>query len=201
LRFFLFVARDWRRDKWENFSDTGAFIMDDDEANLPGKTTWASVQGIIITGSVMRDADGISALVLSEDGTKTKVRGQGDLYSALVSEAAARGGNVIFQGHLEGDGPGLPSLNVRIVGPIELIGQVSELSFSRGEETPRMSFRMTREITLPTGEVVRVPTGVNVYGPDADALSGLRAGDRVSLQARHGEDGFLAVTPVTVLDD
>lgn len=174
--------------------------MGDDAESLPDKTTWTSVKGVIVTGSFMRDGDGLSVLVATEEGAKTRVRGRFDLYSALISEAVESDGEVIFQGVITEAHPDGACLDVRILGPVTLTGKVSELTFSREGDAPRVSFWMTREVMMPTGEIGLIPTGVNVFGPDASALSGLRAGDRVSLQARHGEDGFLAVSPVTVLD-
>lgn len=167
---------------------------------LPHKMVWASVRGNLIPGSLKRDGEQVSALILEEDGSETRVIGRDEPYSEMLIQADKQKVDIIFQGLILERGPGHKTLEVRILGPVTLTGKISEMSYFGGEEE-RISFMMTREIASPSGELILIPTGVNLFGPDAAALSGLRAGDRVSLQARHGEDGFLAVSPVTVLDD
>lgn len=173
--------------------------MSGTEEPTPRNTVWASVQGAVAPGSFQKRRDEVSVLVVQDDGSEVRVRARDEPYVSMVNEALDRSGHIIFQGHRLQEGDGLWSLDLRLLGPVTLTGQVSDLVFSREEETPRISFWMNREIKSPNRRVTLVPTGVNVLGPDASALSGLRAGDRVSLQARHGEDGFLAVSPVTVL--
>jgi len=164
------------------------------------KELWGSVEGVIEKGSLVRDEEGASAVLVDEDGVRVRVKGYGDAFSGLVETAADAGGNVIFQGHIRPRGEGDPvRLAVRIMGPVELTGKVSDIRRSAEGAEARIGFWMMREIASSEGEVHLFGTGVNVSGPDADALSGLREGDRVRLEARHGEEGFIATSPVSVL--
>lgn len=174
--------------------------MSHEDGEAEKRDVWGSVEGLIKEGSLMRDEKGLSVIVIGDNQAEFLVRGDGDRFSGMIETATEAGAPVIFQGHLLGSPEeGSAHLDLRIAGPIELTGPVSEIIRSGEAGPPYVGFWMLREIPSTEGVTHRIGTGVNVYGADADALSGLREGDRVRLQARHGPDGFVATSPVTVL--
>ena len=174
--------------------------MSGEQGERRRKVIWGSAQGEILPGSLRRDETGVSATVRDPGGAELLIRAEGDRLVRLVEEAAERGGPEIFQGHQIGDPlTGGAELLVRIVGPLELVGAGGEIIRSPEGGRPHVAFWMLRETRSSEGVTYPIGTGVNVYDEEADALSGLREGDRVRLQARHGPDGFIATSPVTVL--
>ena len=168
----------------------------------PGRTIWASVEGVIVPGSVLTGSDGVSALIRAADGSETRVLAYGAPQVAMITEASGTDRPVILQGVLTGsEGEGGRHLLVRVLGPLTLTGEVTETDRSGEGAEPRVSFWMRREVSSDQEGIRLVGTGVNVHGPDAEAIAGLRVGDRVTLQARHGPDGFIATSPVTLLPD
>lgn len=174
--------------------------MPDRNDETPRKEVWGSAQGVIKKGSLVRDAEGISAIIIGEHEDELRITGSEDRFSAIIEAAAERGEPVILQGHLLGSrANGTAHLAVRIGGPIELTGVISDVRRSREGGPPHVGFWLMREISSAEGKTHFIGTGVNVYGDDAMSLLGLREGDRVAVQARHGTDGFIATSPVGVL--
>lgn len=175
--------------------------MSDSDETLTGRELWFSAEGVVRAGSLSVDQTGAFAILVMTDGDELPVRGEGEPFAELVWGAAERGGTVLFQGHLRGSAEaGTRHLSVRVEGPISLTGTVSKVYRSAEGEPPEVGIWMIREVPDETGGTHKIGTGVNVRGADAEAIFDLRAGDRVSVEARHAPDGFLAVSPVTVLD-
>jgi hypothetical protein len=165
-----------------------------------GKEVWGSVQGVIRKDSLARDATGLAGTVIGEDGAEVRIKGYGGAAADLIAAAADRGDPVILRGHLLGpEGGGEAHLSVLLEGPAELNGPVSRIRRSGEGEEPYVGFWLVSEMTARDGRVYRIGTGVNVYGADAAALSGLKEGDRVRLQGRDGQNGYIATSPVTLL--
>jgi hypothetical protein len=174
--------------------------MIDDEKGARKKVIWGSVMGPVLPGSLSRSDGGLTAKVIDGEGAEQVLRVTEDRLFRVIEEAAERGGPVTFQGHRHGSvADGTAYLEVRIVGPLELTGVVSDIIRSDEGGRPHVAFWMLRELPSSEGVTHRIGTGVTVFDADADALSGLREGDRVSLLARHGEDGLIATSPVSVL--
>lgn len=160
---------------------------------------WDSVQGVIRNGSILLDEGRISAIVVSGDGSEHLVEASGEKYTPLILKAYETGDPVIFRGVLVGAGADPERrLSVRLKGPALLSGVVSEIRRSREGEEPRVGLFLLNEMTASNGAVHVFQTGVNVFGADAEALSGLREGDRVRLEARDAPGGYVAISPVTV---
>ena len=174
--------------------------MTGNEKGMGGKEVWGSVQGVIRKESLERDETGLAATLVGPDGAELRIRGDGDRSSDLIAAAAERGEPVILRGHLLApDARGGAHLSVLLEGPAELVGAVSQIRRSgEGRET-HIGFWLMNEVTSREGVTYRIGTGVNVYGEEAAALSGLKAGDRVSLQGRDGGSGYIATSPVTIL--
>ena len=173
--------------------------MTENDKGRGQKEVWGSVQGVVRKDSLERDEKGLAATVVGQNGAELRIKGYGETFAAMIEAAAERGGPVIFRGHVLGSkANGSVHLSVRIEGPAELNGVVSNIRRSGEGKQPYLGFWLMNEITARDGRAYRIGTGVNVYGAEADALSGLRDGDRVSLQGRDGKDGYIATSPVTV---
>lgn len=164
------------------------------------RPVWGSVEGIIRKDSLSRDEKGLSALIIEATGTELRIKGYGDRFSDLIAAAAERGDPVIFRGHLlESSAKGNVHLSVLIEGPADLNGPVSRIRRSGEGKEPYIGFWLMNEVISREGRTYRIGTAVNVFGEEASALSGLKDGDRVSLQGRDGKTGYIATSPVTIL--
>lgn len=160
---------------------------------------WGSVQGVVRKDSLVRDDKGVSALVVGETGAELRVKGYGDKFAALLEAAAERGEPVIFRGHVLGSKANSNvHLAIKMEGPADLQGTISNIRRSGEGKQPYVGFWLMNEITARDGKEYRIGTGVHVYGADAEPLSGLKDGDRVSLQGRDTKDGYTATSGVTV---
>lgn len=174
--------------------------MSEEEIGKSRIEVWGSVQGLISRSPLVRDGEEISAIVIADDGSEIRVKGGGAEFFEMIEAAAKIGRPVIFQGIVLGSSAdGSDYISVRISGPLNLTGTVTKIYRPREGERPDVGFWMLREITSTEGETHLIGTGVNVRGSNAIGLMGLREGDRISLQARHGEDGFIATSPVRIL--
>lgn len=173
--------------------------MSETDLTEHGDEVWGSVQGVIRDGSLTTQEGRIAAIVIGDDGSEHLVEASGDKYAPLLLQAYETGGPVIFRGVLVGPGADPEQrLSVRLKGPAQLNGIVSEIRRSREGEAPRVGIFLLNEMISSTGAVHVFPTGVNVYGADAEALSGLKEGDRVSLEGREAPGGYVAISPVSV---
>jgi len=162
---------------------------------------WGSAQGKIRPGSLEHDEGGAAATVETVEGTALRIRGYG-AHSALVSDAAASGQEVILRGPVLGSlEEGTLHLSVLISGPAKISGLVSDIRRSFDEGRPVIDFSVLNEISTEDGSLYRVPVGVRVSGPQMDALATLQEGDRVRLEGRDTKYGYTATSPVTLLRD
>ena len=160
---------------------------------------WGSVEGIVQKGSLIRDEKGLSAVVRAESGADLQIKGYGAKFSKMIEAAAERGEPVIFRGHVLGSKANdSVHLSVKIEGPAQLTGVISNIRRSAEGKQPFTGFWLINEVTSKIGETHLIPTAVNVYGPEAESLSGMKNGDRVSLEGRNGKDGYIATSPVNV---
>jgi hypothetical protein len=160
---------------------------------------WGSVQGTIKAGSLVKDEKGVAAIVVGDNGAELKIKGYGDKFAGVVEAAAAKGEPVIFQGHVLGSNKnGNVHLSVKIEGPSELKGTISNIKRQGEGKQPYVNFFLMREITSREGKEFKIGTPVSVYGAAAEALADLNAGDRVELQGRETKDGYQATSAVTV---
>jgi hypothetical protein len=174
--------------------------MSEKENRVGFTQDWGSVHGIVQRQSLARDPEGVSAIVMDQDGNEVQIRGYGATAAALVEAAAQRDVPVVFRGNTLGsDADGSRHLSVLIEGSAQFKGVISDINRSREGEPPHVSFWLMNEATDPEGSPFQYLTGVHVYGADAETLFGLQAGDWVSVETRDGPDGHIAISPVTVL--
>lgn len=164
-----------------------------------GTGVWISVEGVVRRDSVVRDADGVTAVLVMQDEQEARIRGEGDGFAALIEAAADKGKTVMFHGHRLGAAWAAPGVSVRLEGPIVLTGVISQIRRAGPGKPPHVGFWMIREIPVCGGTSMRIGTGVHIMGAEAVALPDLREGDRVTLQAKHGEHGFVATSPLKIL--
>jgi hypothetical protein len=161
---------------------------------------WGSVHGIVLRGSLERDADGLSAIVSGQDGSEVRVRGYGPKTASLIETAADRGDPVILRGHIMGsEQDGSSHLCVLIEGPAVFRGVISDIIRSAQGQPPHVTFWLMNEAHDGDGNMFTYLTGVIVNGVEAEALTDLRDGDRVSVEVRDGPYGHIATSPVTVI--
>jgi hypothetical protein len=161
---------------------------------------WGSVYGIVQRQSIARDPEGVSAIVIDQDGNEIQIRGYGAKAADLVEAAAERAVPVVLRGNILGsDVDGSRHLSVLIEGPAQFKGVISDVDRSHEGGPPHVSFWIMNEMINRDGKPFQYLTGVHVYGADAETLFGLQDGDRVSVETRDGPDGHIAISPVTVL--
>lgn len=165
----------------------------------PPGAIWDSVHGEIVRGSLQRDGDQLTAVVFERGRGNVKIASLRKDISARIEAAAAAGDPVILQGHVSKGLDDLTSLDVRIEGPVELVGVVSSLDEALFVESPRLGFWMIREIVSQDGTTYRIGTGVNLFGLIANAAKHIRPGNRISIPARYGKEGFIALGPPRIL--
>jgi hypothetical protein len=176
--------------------------MSERESRIGMTGNWGSVHGIIPPHTLLRDEDGVSALVIGSDGVETRVKGYGAELSALIETSAERGEPVILRGHLLGsEQDGSRHLKVLIEGPAVLKGVISEIKRTEEGQTPHVAFWLMNEAQDGEGTLFPYLTGVNVHGTEAEQLSGLSEGDRVSVEVRDGPHGHIATSAVIVLSE
>jgi hypothetical protein len=159
---------------------------------------WGSVRGLVRAGSLIRDEKGLIAVVEGDDGVDVTVRGEDVTSAALIEAAAAEGGPCVLRGHLVWSGPDQTAqLSVRILGPANLNGIVRDIRRHSASGSV-LSLMIDNEITRQDGVLFRARCGVTVTGADAITLSALCEGDRVTLEARDGPEGYIPISPVLI---
>lgn len=176
--------------------------MSEKEARIGMTENWGSVHGIIRPETLKREGEGATALIVGVDGVETRIKGYGEDLAALFETAAQRGEQVILRGHILSSGPGeTEHLQVLIAGPAVFRGVISDITRSAEGQAPHVSFWLMNEAHDRDGNMFTYLTGVHVHGAEAEALTGLRDGDRVSVEVRDGPNGHIATSPVTILSE
>ena len=153
--------------------------------NRKTKNIFTSYVGTFEPDSLSVNENGTVSAVLNTGGGERQVKGYGSNNAEKLKQAYAKGGETILSGNLMARNSENAHLSVTALGPRQVRGVATRVStnFDTFEEQGKKPY-VNAWVAVEEGGGKVSWNGLSVYGDNALALRGMKAGDTVDVPAR-----------------
>lgn len=150
------------------------------------KKRYRSAFGEVVPGSVKETNDYLEVELQEGPGYTKRVRASFDASRKDLRDAIEKGGKILARGVLLGSNRnnnvyiGVNSINE----PLTAVGQVHHVKHSGAGKQPFVGGYLVQEIQKPDGTSFTKGKPFSAFGEAAQALAGLKNGDRITAEAR-----------------